>query len=180
MFGAMNPLIKTREHRIRVARRLTKIFNAWQLSSDERICLLGLRRQGLATLERYSRGCPLAQKTELLERAVLLLEIHLSLEGCHGPRGQHRDWLCAENQYLSFDDPLTKMLEGLEQLRRVRNLAGGTLLGQEGFRVKWVSYFSNLKLVRIDKTPPSPSPNANISAEGRMRVARKVQQYKPP
>jgi hypothetical protein len=176
----MNPLIKTREHRIRVARRLTKIFNAWQLTNEERICLLGLKRQGNRTLERYSRGCPLAQKPELLERAILLLEIHLSLEGCHGPRGQHRDWLCADNQYLSFGDPLTRMLEGLEQLRRVRNLAGGTLLGQEGFSVKWLHYFAALKLIKLQKSPvQGASGNNHTPGAETRRVAYKVVQKNP-
>jgi hypothetical protein len=147
----MSNLIITREHRIRVARRLTKIFDQWELGVFERVCLLGIRRHSTATLERYSRGCPLAQKAELLERAVLILEIHLSLDVCFGAQGKHRDWLCEENQYLSFETPLMRMRKGLEQLRRVRNLAVTTLVGRDQFKAKWIGYFKRMKLIGITK-----------------------------
>lgn len=151
----MNPLIKTRDHRIQVARRLTRIFNEWQLSDRERIRLLGLRRQGLATLERYSRGCPLAQKAELLERAVMLLEIHLALKHYCCPHGSHREWLCGESIYFGFATPLSCMLRGVDLLRLVHKFVVQSLIGQERFRVARITYLSSsgLNLIKVVKKP---------------------------
>lgn len=151
----MNRLIKTRDHRIQVARRLTRIFNEWQLSDRERIRLLGLRRQGLATLERYSRGCPLAQKADLLERAVMLLEIHLSLKHYCGPNRSHREWLCGESIYFGFATPLACMLRGIDHLRQVHEFVVPSLLGEERFRVARIVYFSSfgLNLIKVGKNP---------------------------
>jgi hypothetical protein len=71
---------QSREARIVLARAVSRLFMHWQLSTADRLALLGLSEANRAALGRYERGQPLAASRDLLDRAGHLLGIHKSLK----------------------------------------------------------------------------------------------------
>jgi len=71
----VNP--KTREGRIAVARMLMRLFDHWKLSPKDQLAILGLRSR--TSLARYRKGEPIADRKDLMDRAAILLSIHMSL-----------------------------------------------------------------------------------------------------
>lgn len=68
-----------REDRSELARMIMKLFEHWQLSTEDQLALLGLSTSNRAALTRYRNGDPLAPSRDLLERVGILLGIHKSL-----------------------------------------------------------------------------------------------------
>lgn len=62
-----------------IARMLSKLFDHWQLSTEEQLDALGLATTNRAALARYRRGEPIASSRDTLERAGHLLGIHKNL-----------------------------------------------------------------------------------------------------
>lgn len=71
--------LSSKDARSALAKQLTKLFELWQLSSDEQLAMLGLEPGSRASLARYRKGEPLSLSRDLLERAGHLLAIHKNL-----------------------------------------------------------------------------------------------------
>jgi len=65
--------------RSELAKMVMKLFEHWQLSTEDQLALLGLSTTNRGALTRYRKGEPLASNRDLLERAGILLGIHKSL-----------------------------------------------------------------------------------------------------
>lgn len=65
--------------RIELAKMTMKLFEHWQLSTEDQLSLLGLSTSNRAALTRYRKGAPLASNRDLIERVGILLGIHKSL-----------------------------------------------------------------------------------------------------
>ncbi len=67
------------EHnRSRISRMLMALFDHWDLSVREQLCLLGVPETNRSLLSRYRQGKPLINDRDKLERAAILLSIHKS------------------------------------------------------------------------------------------------------
>lgn len=62
-----------------LAKMIMRLFEHWQLNSEEQLSLLGLASNNRAALSRYRKGEPLAAQRDLLERTSHLLGIHKNL-----------------------------------------------------------------------------------------------------
>ena len=59
-----------------IAGMLMKLFDHWQLSTEEQLDALGFSISNRAVLARYRRGEPIAANRDTIERAGHLLGIH--------------------------------------------------------------------------------------------------------
>ncbi|MFZ2855343.1 MAG: MbcA/ParS/Xre antitoxin family protein [Rhodocyclaceae bacterium] len=62
-----------------IAGMLIKLFDHWQLSTEEQLDALGFSTTNRAVLARYRRGEPIAASRDTMERAGHLLGIHKNL-----------------------------------------------------------------------------------------------------
>lgn len=62
-----------------IAKMLMKLFEHWQMSTEEQLDVLGLSIANRAALARYRRGEPISQSRDMLDRASYLLGIHKNL-----------------------------------------------------------------------------------------------------
>lgn len=62
-----------------IAKMLMKLFEHWQISTEEQLDVLGLSVANRAALARYRKGEPIAQSRDMLDRAGHLLGIHKNL-----------------------------------------------------------------------------------------------------
>lgn len=67
------------DSRIGLAKLITKLFDLWQLSTADRLELLGQSPSSRANLAKYRNGAPLPNLRDLLDRAGWLLSMHKSL-----------------------------------------------------------------------------------------------------
>jgi len=65
--------------RTAIAGMLMKLFDHWQLTTEEQLDALGFSPGNRGVLTRYRRGDPIAQSRDTLERAGHLLGIHKNL-----------------------------------------------------------------------------------------------------
>jgi len=65
--------------RSELAKMVMRLFEHWQLSTEDQLSLLGLSTTNRGALTRYRKGEPLAPNRDLLERVGILLSIHKSL-----------------------------------------------------------------------------------------------------
>lgn len=65
--------------RSELAKMVIRLFDHWQLSTEDRLALLGLSTSNRGALSRYRKGEPLAANRDLLERVGILLGIHKAL-----------------------------------------------------------------------------------------------------
>lgn len=75
----MEAISATREDRARLGKMLMVLFDHWELSSAERLALLGLAQDNRSALSNYRQGKPFSGDRDKLERAGVLLGIHKSL-----------------------------------------------------------------------------------------------------
>ena len=62
-----------------LARMAVRIFEHWELATEDQLALLGLSTNNRSALTRYRKGEPLAASRDLLERVGHLLAIHKNL-----------------------------------------------------------------------------------------------------
>lgn len=62
-----------------IAKMLIKMFDLWNMSTEEQLDVLGLSTANRAALTRYRKGEPIAQSRDMLDRAGYLLAIHKNL-----------------------------------------------------------------------------------------------------
>ena len=67
------------EESARIGQMLLRLFEYWELSSNQQLSLLGLPGEKGVSLGEYLRGRPLSRDRDKLERASILLGIHKSL-----------------------------------------------------------------------------------------------------
>ncbi len=116
-----NVNLTTRESRESLAKMLSRMFDHWGISSSEQCALLGLAATSRMTLNRYRKGSPLDNSTDLLGRAGHLLGVHKSLRIMfpHNRDLVYR-WVTAPNQRFAGKTPLEIMSNGYEGLLTVR------------------------------------------------------------
>lgn len=107
--SALDP--RAREGRVSLAKMVTKLFDLWQLSTEDQVALLGLAEGSRMSLTRYRKGEPLADNRDLLDRVANLLAIHRSLR-----------ILFPQNRDLAYKWPTTpnRVFEGLSPVQIVR------------------------------------------------------------
>ena len=110
-----------RDQRGRLARMIVKLFDHWQLSAPDQATLLGLSAESRATVARYRKGEPLADRTDLLARAGHLLGIHKALRSMfpHDRDLAYR-WITTPNRRFGDRMPLEIMRQGYEGILAVR------------------------------------------------------------
>lgn len=62
-----------------IAKMLMKLFEHWQLTTEEQLSMLGLAPENRSALSRYRKGSPIATSRDMVERAGHLLGIHKNL-----------------------------------------------------------------------------------------------------
>ena len=119
-----------RESRSRLAKMTVRLFDHWNLSTQDQAILLGLSPDSRATLARYRRGDPLADNADLLARVAHLLGIHKALRILfpHDIDLAYR-WVGAPNRRFSNLPPLEIMkqhgFEGILVVRRYLDFERG-------------------------------------------------------
>lgn len=77
--GEQRPDLTSDASRVGLARLITKLFDLWDLSTSDRLELLGQSVNSRANLTKYRKGSPLPNLRDLLDRTGWLLSIHKSL-----------------------------------------------------------------------------------------------------
>ena len=62
-----------------VAGMLMKLFDHWELSTEDQLDLLGLTASDSAVLTNYRHGEPISENRDTMDRASYLLSIHKNL-----------------------------------------------------------------------------------------------------
>ncbi len=109
------------DSRIRLANLIMRLFELWELSSEDQSAMLGLSKNNQDTLNRYRNGEPFANDSDLIDRAGYLLSIHKALRILY-PR--NRDlvyrWIKMPNKAFANKSPLEvakdKQIEGLTEI----------------------------------------------------------------
>jgi len=68
-----------KDRRVILVKAVMQLFQHWQLSVDQQLMMLGLAPSSRLSLARYRKGGPLAPNQDILDRAVILLDIHKNL-----------------------------------------------------------------------------------------------------
>lgn len=89
------------------AKMLMKLFDLWELSTEEQLEALGLASGNRAALSRYRRGDPIPASRDTQDRAGYLLAIHKNLRLLFP---QNRDlcyaWIKARNRAFDYMSPI--------------------------------------------------------------------------
>ena len=116
------PIVPNRDRRVILAGALSKLFDLWQLSTSDRLALLGMSSENRSALQRYAQGEPLAANRDLMDRAGHLLGIHKSLKLLY-PRNDEiaHGWMAARNSKFGGHSPVDVVKQyGLPGLALVR------------------------------------------------------------
>ena len=89
-----------------IAAMLMRLFDHWQLGTDDQLDLLGFAPTNRAVLTRYRRGEPLSGSRDTLERAGHLLGIHKNLRLLfpHNPELAYA-WMSTRNRAFEHLTP---------------------------------------------------------------------------
>ncbi|RNC67549.1 MAG: DUF2384 domain-containing protein [Desulfuromonadales bacterium] len=71
--------IRSRENREFLAQGVVSLFDRWHIPPEDQAPLLGLPPKTRRTLDRYRKGTPLPNKTDLLNRVGILFSIYIAL-----------------------------------------------------------------------------------------------------
>lgn len=112
----------TRDNRADLATALLRLFEHWQLTTDQQLTLLGYSRGSRATLKRLREGGPLPASRDALDRAGHLLGIHKSLRLIYPKNPAARyGWITSRNRDFDDRSPLQVIEDhGLPGLLMVR------------------------------------------------------------
>lgn len=112
----------SRENRADLAAALLRLFDHWQLTTDQQLTLLGYSRGSRATLKRLREGGPLPASRDALDRAGHLLGIHKSLRLIYPENpGARHGWITSRNRDFGDRSPLSVIEDhGLPGLLMVR------------------------------------------------------------
>lgn len=106
-----------------ISKMIMKLFDHWQLKTDEQLQLLGLSPTNRASLMKYRKGTPLANDRDKLERASMLLGIHKSLRLLFpANRELAYSWMSRPNKAFGGLSPVQLVVEhGMMGLYMVRS-----------------------------------------------------------
>jgi hypothetical protein len=109
------------ESRINLAKLITKLFDVWDLSTVDRLELLGQSPSSRANLTKYRTGAPLPNLRDLLDRTGWLLSIHKSLRLLYPYNENLRhSWVKQRNKAFDNLTPLQLMQhEGIIGMAKV-------------------------------------------------------------
>ena len=85
-----------------VAKMLMKLFEHWQLTTEEKLSMLGLAQDNRSALSRYRKGVPIAASRDMVERAGHLLGIHKNLRLLF-PRNRDLAYAWMRSRNRAFD-----------------------------------------------------------------------------
>ena len=111
------------EYRKSLARLTIRLFDLWNLNTEDQAILLGLATNKPSILSKYRNGKPLDDNLDLLDRAGHLLGIHKSLRMIF-PNNKELAyrWVTQPNKHFNNKSPLDIMkerrFEGLLAVRR--------------------------------------------------------------
>lgn len=113
--------IHDQDTRSQLARMVMKLFDHWNLTSEDQCALLGLAPETQMSLNQYRDGEPLADDSNLLGRVGHLMGIHKALQIIfpHDRDLAYR-WVTQPNQSLGGRQPIDVMKEGYEGIVAVR------------------------------------------------------------
>lgn len=119
--GGHAPDLASEEARIGLAKLMIKLFDLWNLSTSDRLELLGQSAASRANLTRYRNGAPLPNLRDLLDRAGWLLSIHKSLRLLYPHNKELRyAWVNLRNRAFDNLTPLQVMrCEGIIGMAKV-------------------------------------------------------------
>jgi hypothetical protein len=104
--------LTTDDSRSRQALLITRLFDQWNLNTDDQLNLLGLSQKSRATLGRYRKGNPLSPSRDMQDRAGWLLSIHKALRLLYPHNPQLRlSWISRRNKAFNNLTPLELMKE---------------------------------------------------------------------
>ena len=110
--------LRTPEARTALAEALLALFKQWGIHDINQLELLGVQE-----LNKLQYGVPLPDDTDVLERAGQLLAIERALSKRYPYQPSRRnDWVLTENPMLNAVPPINIMLEGLDGIKKVREL----------------------------------------------------------
>ncbi|MEI8362155.1 MAG: MbcA/ParS/Xre antitoxin family protein [Betaproteobacteria bacterium] len=102
---------------------LLKMFDLWNLTSEEKLAALGLSTENRAALARYKKGDAISASRDMLDRAGNLLAIHkdLRLLFPNNPDLAYA-WMKTRNKALHGNTPIGTIAEmGFPGLLYVRS-----------------------------------------------------------
>ncbi len=113
--------LTSEESRAGLSKLITKLFDLWDLSTTDRLELLGQSPNSRANLAKYRNGAPLPNLRDLLDRAGWLLSIHKSLRLLYPYNETLRyTWINRRNKAFDNLTPLQVMLqEGIIGMAKV-------------------------------------------------------------
>lgn len=101
------PDLTSEESRKGLAKLVTGLFDLWNLSTADRLELLGQSATSRANLTKYRNGAPLPNLRDLLDRVGWLLAIHKSLRLLYPHNATLRaTWIHSRNRALDNQTPL--------------------------------------------------------------------------
>lgn len=110
--------LRTPEARTALADALHALFQQWGIHDINQIELLGIQE-----IKKLQQGVPLPDDTDVLERAGQLLAIERALNKLYPYQpGRRNDWVLTPNSMLNDVPPINIMLEGLDGIKKVREL----------------------------------------------------------
>ena len=113
--------LRSVEARQNLAKMVIKLFDRWDLSTADRLELLGLSVNSRSVLAKYAKGEALPEGRDTLDRVGWLLAIHKALRLLYPQNPEIRyTWVNRRNTAFSNLTPLTVMKEqGIVGLARV-------------------------------------------------------------
>jgi hypothetical protein len=85
---------------------LMRMFDNWELPSEERTALLGLAKENRTALAKYKRGEPIANSRDTLERLSHLFAIHKNLRLLYPQREVGYAWMRKPNGAFQSMSPV--------------------------------------------------------------------------
>lgn len=115
------PSLPSERVRQRLARRVTRVLDLWDIDDHDQLELLGIPRGKQSLLVSYRQGLALDPEKDHLGRVGHILAIHQGLKSLWpNDRSRRFRWVTETNSKLGNLRPLDLMLEGYEGLLTVR------------------------------------------------------------
>lgn len=102
----------TEESRKSLAVLVLRLFERWNLSTDQQLNLLGMRPASRAVLGKYRKGAPLPPSRDVIDRVGWLLGVHKSLRLLYPKNENIRyTWISRRNEAFKNRAPIEIMTE---------------------------------------------------------------------
>lgn len=98
--------------RSKITPMLLKLFELWDLTSEEKLAALGLSTENRSALSRYKKGEPISPSRDMLDRAGNLLSIHKNLRLLFPKNPELTySWMKTRNQAFHGNTPIETIIE---------------------------------------------------------------------